>query len=108
MSVSGIINTHFIVAHMIARLGTAGQKDYFVPRMAVGEVRGAFSMSEPGLGSELPLRDSQRETGHADDLSCIGGDPAAEDLAQVTADWDLDAYRPGYPAGIPAARPRER
>ncbi len=56
MSVSGIINTHFIVAHMIARHGTAGQKDYFPPRMAVGEVRGAFSMSEPGLGSELPLK----------------------------------------------------
>src|SRR5260370_33666431 len=56
MSVSGIINTHFIVAHMIARHGTAGQKDYFPPRMAVGEGRGAFSMSEPGLGSELPLK----------------------------------------------------
>jgi alkylation response protein AidB-like acyl-CoA dehydrogenase len=53
MSVSGIINTHFIVAHMIARHGTAEQKDYFLPRMAVGEVRGAFSMSEPGLGSDV-------------------------------------------------------
>jgi alkylation response protein AidB-like acyl-CoA dehydrogenase len=53
MSVSGIINTHFIVAHMIARYGTAEQKDYFLPRMAVGEVRGAFSMSEPGLGSDV-------------------------------------------------------
>jgi alkylation response protein AidB-like acyl-CoA dehydrogenase len=53
MSVSGIINTHFIVAHMIARHGTAEQKDYFLHRMAVGEVRGAFSMSEPGLGSDV-------------------------------------------------------
>jgi alkylation response protein AidB-like acyl-CoA dehydrogenase len=53
MSVSGIINTHFIVAHMIARHGTAEQKDYFLPRMAVGEVRGAFSMSEPDLGSDV-------------------------------------------------------
>lgn len=53
MSVSGIINTHFIVAHMIARHGTAEQKDYFLPRMAAGEVRGAFSMSEPGLGSDV-------------------------------------------------------
>ncbi len=53
MSVSGIINTHVIVAHMIARHGTAEQKDYFLPRMAAGEVRGAFSMSEPGLGSDV-------------------------------------------------------
>src|SRR5215470_13953598 len=40
MSVSGIINTHFIVAHMIARHGTDEQKDHFLPRMAVGDVRG--------------------------------------------------------------------
>jgi alkylation response protein AidB-like acyl-CoA dehydrogenase len=53
MSVSGIINTHFIVAHMIARHGTREQKDHFLPRMAAGEIRGAFSMSEPGLGSDV-------------------------------------------------------
>jgi alkylation response protein AidB-like acyl-CoA dehydrogenase len=53
MSVSGIINTHFIVAHMIARHGTQEQKNYFLPKMAAGEVRGAFSMSEPGLGSDV-------------------------------------------------------
>jgi alkylation response protein AidB-like acyl-CoA dehydrogenase len=53
MSVSGIINTHFIVAHMIARHGTAEQKASFLPRMAAGDVRGAFSMSEPGLGSDV-------------------------------------------------------
>src|SRR6201997_137625 len=53
MSVSGIINTHFIVAHMIARHGTGEQKDYFLPKMAAGEIRGAFSMSEPGLGSDV-------------------------------------------------------
>jgi alkylation response protein AidB-like acyl-CoA dehydrogenase len=53
MSVSGIINTHFIVAHMIARHGTQEQQAYFLPRMAAGDVRGAFSMSEPGLGSDV-------------------------------------------------------
>ncbi len=53
MSVSGIVNTHFIVAHMIVHHGTQEQKDYFLPRMAAGEVRGAFSMSEPGMGSDV-------------------------------------------------------
>ena len=53
MSVSGIVNTHFIVAYMIGQHGTQEQKDYFLPRMAAGDVRGAFSMSEPGLGSDV-------------------------------------------------------
>ncbi|MCX4096762.1 acyl-CoA dehydrogenase family protein [Nocardia sp. alder85J] len=53
MSVSGVINTHFIVAHMIARHGTEDQKRHFLPRMATGEVRGSFSMSEPDLGSDV-------------------------------------------------------
>ncbi|WP_327288102.1 acyl-CoA dehydrogenase family protein [Streptomyces sp. NBC_01198] len=53
MSVSGIINTHFIVAYMIKQHGTEEQKAHFLPRMAAGEVRGAFSMSEPGLGSDV-------------------------------------------------------
>jgi alkylation response protein AidB-like acyl-CoA dehydrogenase len=53
MSVSGVINTHFIVAYMLMRHGTDEQKQQYLPRMAAGEVRGAFSMSEPGLGSDV-------------------------------------------------------
>jgi len=53
MSVSGVINTHFIVAYMIMQHGTDEQKQRYLPRMATGEVRGAFSMSEPGCGSDV-------------------------------------------------------
>jgi alkylation response protein AidB-like acyl-CoA dehydrogenase len=53
MSVSGIINTHFIVAYMLARHGTPEQRRRLLPRMATGELRGAFSMSEPGCGSDV-------------------------------------------------------
>jgi alkylation response protein AidB-like acyl-CoA dehydrogenase len=53
MSVSGIINTHFIVAYMLLQHGTEEQKQKYLPRMATGEVRGAFSMSEPGCGSDV-------------------------------------------------------
>ncbi|WP_116206304.1 acyl-CoA dehydrogenase family protein, partial [Amycolatopsis circi] len=42
-----------IVAHMISRHGTEAQKQHFLPRMATGEVRGSFSMSEPDLGSDV-------------------------------------------------------
>ncbi len=53
MSVSGVINTHFIVAYMLMKHGTEEQKQKYLPRMATGEVRGAFSMSEPSLGSDV-------------------------------------------------------
>jgi alkylation response protein AidB-like acyl-CoA dehydrogenase len=53
MSVSGVINTHFIVAYMLMRHGTEEQKQKYLPKMAAGEIRGAFSMSEPGLGSDV-------------------------------------------------------
>ena len=53
MSVSGIINTHFIVAYMIMQHGTDAQKKDFLPRMATGDLRGSFSMSEPGCGSDV-------------------------------------------------------
>ncbi len=53
MSVSGVINTHFIVAWMLMQHGTEEQKTKYLPKMATGEIRGAFSMSEPALGSDV-------------------------------------------------------
>jgi alkylation response protein AidB-like acyl-CoA dehydrogenase len=53
MSVSGIINTHFIVADMIMRDGTDEQRERLLPQMATGEVRCAFSMTEPECGSDV-------------------------------------------------------
>jgi alkylation response protein AidB-like acyl-CoA dehydrogenase len=53
MSISGVINTHFIVAYLIAQHGTDEQKQRLLPRMATGAVRGAFSMSEPECGSDV-------------------------------------------------------
>jgi alkylation response protein AidB-like acyl-CoA dehydrogenase len=53
MSVSGIVNTHFIVAWMLVQHGTDEQKRRLLSPMAEGSVRGAFSMSEPGCGSDV-------------------------------------------------------
>jgi alkylation response protein AidB-like acyl-CoA dehydrogenase len=53
MSISGIINTHFIVAYLLMQHGTEDQKRRYLPRMAAGELRGAFSMSEPNCGSDV-------------------------------------------------------
>jgi alkylation response protein AidB-like acyl-CoA dehydrogenase len=53
MSVSGVINTHFIVAYMLMHHGTQEQKERLLPQMATGELRAGFSMSEPGCGSDV-------------------------------------------------------
>ncbi|MFC7489632.1 MULTISPECIES: acyl-CoA dehydrogenase family protein [unclassified Knoellia] len=66
MSVSGIINTHFIVAYMLLQHGTEEQKQRYLSRMATGEVRGAFSMSEPGLGSDVAAIKSKAIAGEGE------------------------------------------
>src|SRR3712207_3778702 len=53
ISVSGIVNTHFIGSYLLMKFGTDEQKQKFLPRMATGEIRAAFSLSEPGLGSDV-------------------------------------------------------
>ena len=67
MSVSGVINTHFIVAYMLIQHGTEEQKQKYLPRMATGEVRGAFSMSEPGLGSDVSAVSTKATVSKQDD-----------------------------------------
>src|SRR3989440_716381 len=53
ISISGIVNTHFIGSYLLMKFGTDDQKDRFLSRMASGEIRAAFSLSEPGLGSDV-------------------------------------------------------
>ena len=53
ISISGIVNTHFIGSYLLMKFGTDEQKEKFLPRMATGEIRAAFSLSEPGLGSDV-------------------------------------------------------
>ncbi|MEO3938272.1 acyl-CoA dehydrogenase family protein [Dermatophilaceae bacterium Soc4.6] len=72
MSVSGIINTHFIVAYLVLQHGTEEQKQRYLPRMATGEVRGAFSMSEPGCGSDVSAITTKAVVGD-DDTWTING-----------------------------------
>ncbi|GAA1768925.1 acyl-CoA dehydrogenase family protein [Nostocoides vanveenii] len=68
MSVSGIINTHFIVAYLLIQHGTEEQKQHYLPKMATGEIRGAFSMSEPGLGSDVAaIKSKAVRQGESDD-----------------------------------------
>jgi alkylation response protein AidB-like acyl-CoA dehydrogenase len=53
ISISGIINTHFIGSYLLMKFGSEEQKQKYLPRMATGEIRAAFSLSEPELGSDV-------------------------------------------------------
>jgi alkylation response protein AidB-like acyl-CoA dehydrogenase len=53
MSLSGVLNTHFISAWMIGTHGTEEQRERYLPRMATGELRFAYSMTEPHAGSDV-------------------------------------------------------
>jgi alkylation response protein AidB-like acyl-CoA dehydrogenase len=53
ISISGIVNTHFIGSYLLMKFGTEEQKRKYLPRMATGEIRAAFSLSEPELGSDV-------------------------------------------------------
>jgi alkylation response protein AidB-like acyl-CoA dehydrogenase len=53
MSLSGVLNTHFISAWMIGSYGTDEQRRRYLPRMAAGELRFAYSMTEPHAGSDV-------------------------------------------------------
>jgi alkylation response protein AidB-like acyl-CoA dehydrogenase len=53
ISISGIVNTHFIGSYLLMKFGTEEQKQKYLPKMATGEMRAAFSLSEPELGSDV-------------------------------------------------------
>ncbi len=53
MSVSGIFNSHLIMAAAVQRFGTEKQKETFLPRFASGEVRGGIALTEPDCGTDL-------------------------------------------------------
>src|ERR1700724_1613048 len=53
ISISGIVNTHFIGSYLLMKFGTEEQRQKYLPRMATGEIRAAFSLSEPELGSDV-------------------------------------------------------
>jgi alkylation response protein AidB-like acyl-CoA dehydrogenase len=53
ISISGVVNTHFIGSYLLMKFGTDEQKEQFLPKMATGEIRAAFSLSEPEVGSDV-------------------------------------------------------
>ncbi len=53
MSVSGIIGTHHVTAHIVANFGTEDQRANYLPRLASGELRAGLALTEPEAGSDV-------------------------------------------------------
>ncbi len=53
MSLTGVINTHLMVAELVRRYGTDNQRATFLPRLAAAELRGGLALTEPDCGSDL-------------------------------------------------------
>lgn len=53
MAITGIFNSHLMLALAIERFGTEAQKEAWLPRLASGEVRGGLALTEPDAGTDL-------------------------------------------------------
>ena len=53
MSVSGIIGTHHVMAHIVTNFGTGDQRASYLPRLASGELRAGLALTEPEAGSDV-------------------------------------------------------
>ena len=70
ISISGVVNTHFIGSYLLMKFGTDAQKERLLPKMATGEIRAAFSLSEPELGSDVQaIKTSAVKSGDAYEIN---------------------------------------
>jgi alkylation response protein AidB-like acyl-CoA dehydrogenase len=53
MSITGIINSHLMLALAIQKFGTPQQKTRWLPKLASGEIRGGLALTEPDAGTDL-------------------------------------------------------
>ena len=53
MSLTGVLNSHLMMAHLVHRFGTEDQRREWLPRFAAGELRGGLALTEPDCGSDL-------------------------------------------------------
>jgi alkylation response protein AidB-like acyl-CoA dehydrogenase len=71
MAITGIFNSHLIMAAAVERFGTPSQKAKWLPRFASGEIRGGLALTEPNAGSDLQAIRTTA-TRHGDDYVING------------------------------------
>jgi alkylation response protein AidB-like acyl-CoA dehydrogenase len=101
MSITGVINTHFLVAYLIENYGTDEQKQRFLPKLATGEYHGGYSMSEPGCGSDVQsirtraVRDNGEYVINGTKMWATNGDHATVVATLVKTDPDAQPAHKG-------------
>jgi alkylation response protein AidB-like acyl-CoA dehydrogenase len=111
ISLSGVLNTHFIASFMIATFGTEEQKDRYLPRMARGEIRSAFSMTEPHAGSDVQairtraVRDGDEYIVNGQKMWVTNGLRAGMIMLLVVTDPDAEPRHRGMTALIVEKEP---
>jgi butyryl-CoA dehydrogenase len=86
MSLTGIVNTHTMVATLLAAHGSEEQKQRWLPLMATGQRRGALSLSEPDAGSDTR------------NISCRAVRDGDEYIVNGTKAWVTNGERAGIVA----------
>jgi alkylation response protein AidB-like acyl-CoA dehydrogenase len=101
MSLTGIFNSHLMMAIVVQKFGTQKQKDYWLPKFASGEMRGGLGLTEPDAGTDLQaIRTVARKKGN--DTYVVNG----------TKTWISNAIQ-GHVVALlvktdPAAQPRHK
>ena len=86
MSLSGVLNTHVMVANLLKLNGTEEQRRQWLPRLAAGEIRGALSLSEPDAGTDTSA------------LTCKAARDGDEYVITGTKTWVTNGQRAGLVA----------
>ena len=64
-SLTGVLNSHLMMAHLVNRFGTGEQRKTFLPALASGELRGGLALTEAGCGTDLQaIRTAGRREGN--------------------------------------------
>jgi alkylation response protein AidB-like acyl-CoA dehydrogenase len=113
MSLSGVLNTHFMACYLINKFGTDEQKQGFLPRMATGEIRAALAMSEPEAGSDVQsirtkaIRDGDEYVVNGQKMWLTNGLRAGMVMTLVKTDPEADPPHKGMSMLIVQKEPGE-
>ncbi|GJL89430.1 MAG: isovaleryl-CoA dehydrogenase [Minwuia thermotolerans] len=101
MSLTGIFNSHLMMAAAVERFGTDSQKRHFLPRFASGELRGGLALTEPHCGTDLQairtraVRDGDDYVVNGAKTWISNGIEGGAVALLVKTDWDIEPRHKG-------------
>lgn len=101
MSLTGIFNSHLMMAAAVERFGTDAQKRHFLPRFASGELRGGLALTEPHCGTDLQairtraVRDGDEYVVNGAKTWISNGIEGGAVALLVKTDWDIEPRHKG-------------